>query len=123
MSSGGDWIPLYISLAILFISGGFIPAVISSFLSVGQYNQDSFAVPIIGFIENGFQLPILSWIPFLQNYATINPFSWFGSGFQAFLVSQFSAFTFIPNYISIPLLFIMAFGFLYTILKMIPIIG
>lgn len=113
MAEGGG---LVVSgLLILFIIGFIVPLVISDFADEGTYNQNSYAVPMINFVENGFQftLPVIGT-------KTINFFNWFGDSFKTFVISQVSAFTYIPNAVSIPLLILSFVMLIYGILKLLP---
>lgn len=111
----GEWTPLYISLIILFVIGLVIPALMSHFVTEGSYNYDSFVAPLIEVMEDGFDITLF-WI-----YDTnINPFLWFGVSFRDFLVDQMSAFSYIPSYFSLPLIFIVIAGIIYSIVKLLP---
>lgn len=111
----GEWTPLYISLFILLIIGGIIPGIASSFLEEGQYNHDSFVAPLIDKVNYGFDVELF-W--FYQT--NINPFALFGTGVQQFIVNQLSGFSYVPPYISFPLLLLVVVGIIYTIIKMLP---
>lgn len=117
----GEWTPLYITLAILFLIGGLVPAIISGFVVEGQYNQDSFIAPFIDMVENGFtiaQIEVWGWTIF--DGIDFNPFSWFGSSVQDFIITQLSAFSYIPTAISVPLIIFCLVGLFYSIIKLLP---
>lgn len=108
--SGGDWKPAMISLGIILILGGVLPIILQDFIDVGSYNYDDFLAPLINLVENGFSL-----FGF-----TIDVFGIFGSTIQNFLVNQLIVFALIPSVIAIPLIIIIIFGFIYTIIKLLP---
>lgn len=112
---GGDWLPLYISLGILFVLGGLIPILISGFVPDGEYNNEAFITPIRDFVENGIDIDL----PLVPDI-TFSPFGWFGDDIQEYIVDKYNAFTYVPDLIAIPLLIIMLIGFFYTIIKLLP---
>lgn len=117
----GDWFPLYLSLIILFLLGGLIPLIIQGFVSEGIYDESSFIAPLINVVDNGFtiaDITLFGWN--IWDGINFNPFDWFGADFNSFIINQISAFTFIPNYISIPLLIICILGLIYTLIKLLP---
>jgi hypothetical protein len=110
---GDDWVPLYISLLIIFIIGGIIPLCISGFVDTTQaYN--SFVDSITSFISDGFSFSVFGIFDL-----ELNPFLWFGEGFNSFMVSQLNAFSYIPPLISVPLLIIGTIGLVWGIINLV----
>lgn len=117
----GEWTPLYISLGIVFVVGFFIPMLVTGFVPEGQTNPNSFISGYVDFVENGFtagEVALFGWTVF--EGINFNPFSWLGDTFHNFYLSQLQAFSFIPNVIAVPLLFISFIGVVYTVIKMLP---
>lgn len=111
----GEWTPLYITLAIIFVVGGFVPAIIGGFVEEGQYNQQSYIVPFRNLVDNGITIDL----PFISAFK-LNPFAWLGTSIKDFLVGQLDAFSYIPNAISIPLIIFCVVGLFYSFIKLLP---
>lgn len=109
-----EYIPLYISLGLIFIIGGFIPLIISGFIDVSEPSSDSFIASISDFIDTGFTIPIFGFFNL-----SINPFGLFGEGFEDILISRLNAFSYLPNSISIPLLILILVGFVISLITII----
>lgn len=106
----GDYKPAMISLGIILILGGLLPLILQDFVDVGTYDYTGFMEPIINLVENGIELFGFE----------INVFGIFGEAIQTFLVNQLIVFALIPSIIAIPLIIIIIFGFIYTLIKLLP---
>lgn len=105
-----DYIPLYITLGLLFSVGVLMPLVIGDFVDVDNPPENSIMNPIVDLIENG-----ISFFTF-----ELNIFSILGDDLQESLVNYVKTFAFIPNLILIPLIIIMIIGVGYTVIKLLP---
>lgn len=114
----GEWQPLFIACVLLFTVGLIVPMLVSPFIPVGEFNQDSVVASVISTARYGYNLTWYGPFDIDIVYANVNPFSWFGDKAQEFMISQFSAFSYIPNYIAIPLIILIILGFTYTVFKL-----
>lgn len=105
-----DYVPLYITLGMLFIIGVFMPLVVSDFVDVESPPESSFLNPLITLFDEGVSI-------FTFN---LDIFGFLGETIQTALVNYVSIFAFIPNILLIPLMIIMIIGVVYTIIKMLP---
>lgn len=114
----GDYAPLYFSVMILLLVGVLLPLVIAPF-TAGKPSQDSLLTPMVELVDDGacIDVPLLF---FGNKEFCFSPFSWFGDEIKLGFVTYFSAFTYIPPVILIPLIIIMMLGFTYTIIKLLP---
>lgn len=110
--SGGDWKPIYVSFSILFVLGIILPFVINSVIDVNPDDISGFASYFYDMVENGVDLPVLP--------GSINIFSAFGETLQNALLSYIATLGYIPEVILIPMIILITFGFLYTIIKLLP---
>ena len=122
----GEWKPLYISLFMLLILGGLLPYIMASFIDINSYSSsyDGYLDPIITFVGTGTNLDFSIPIPFLPNVDfdfDFNPFGLLGGNIQNFLVNQLVGFSLIPSVLGIFLIVIMSVGFVYSIIKLLPL--
>lgn len=117
----GEWKPLFIVLFILVLIGVVIPLSLSGFQEVGDYNNASVVSPVIESFNSAWCIgeTIDRWIPGNQTMC-LSTASLVGNDVNSYLVSYLSAFTFIPNWIVIPIVIFLVLGSLYTIIKLLP---
>lgn len=106
MTDGGKL--LIIGLIMLFLVGGLVPYLLSSFTITGE-NYDGYLTPIINLINDGIDLPLLP---------NIDIFGFLGNG-KSFIISQLQGYQLIPALIGIPLLIINITLIAYSILRLI----
>lgn len=115
----GDYVPLYISLGLLVLIGLCMPLFVAPFVNAQTYDTDSFVAPLSGFLSEG-----VVWnvdLPLVPDFdLSFNPFGLLGHDIQTYIGETFNAFTYLPNFISLPVLLFIAFGFIYTIIKLLP---
>lgn len=116
MSEGN---PLIISLIFLFTIGLILPLSISPFIEPQSYNHESIISPIVTFITLGIPTPnsIESILGLGDGHTDV--LGWLPSIIKQFIISQFSAFTYIPDLLAVPLIILFTISFGYTILKLI----
>lgn len=102
----GDYKPLYLSLAILFIIGVLIPSIISPFADLEELKEDFEG----NIITNGISI-------FGFN---INPFNIIPRNLRDSLEEYSLYFGLIPNVIKIPALILFWLGIIYTFIKLLP---
>lgn len=107
--AGGNYGALVLALGLLFVVAFIVNVVIVPFVPVGEYNQDSIISPMIDFMNDGITV---------GGITILNPFNWLGADVKAFIIAQFSAFSYIPNIVSIPLLILIIVLFVYGIVKL-----
>lgn len=109
----GDYVPLYVSLGLLFLFGVLYPSIYGTFYDL-DLQHDNILAPLVDVIDNGFTVDL--W--FYE--VTLNPFDNLGQTFQDYLLNVVIALTYLPPYVIIPLMIVIIFGFLYTIIKLLP---
>jgi hypothetical protein len=112
-----DWKPLYISIILLVILGLVIPAVISPF-TPDTYNHDSLIAGEIDKIENGYTIPI-EFLGIDITEFNFNPWTYAPLTLRIAVVDYLTVFSYIPTYLTVPLLIIIVFGIVYTFITMI----
>ena len=105
-----DYVPLYITLGLIFIIGVGIPLMVSDFVDTSETVPDSAISPLVDLVENGISI-------FTFN---INIFGFLGDTLQNALVDYLTIFSYIPDLILIPLIIIMIVGIAYTFIKILP---
>lgn len=109
-----DWYPFFFSFTALVVLGLFVPAIISPFVDYNTYTNP-LAERFIYFINNGISFDVFYFIPL-----NFNPFSLFGNDFKIFVINYIKVFTYIPLYISFPIILLIFGGFVYTFIKLLP---
>lgn len=109
-----NYTPFYISLILLILIGGFVPFIASEFITPEDVPTRGISYRIIQAVDNGIG------IPFVFFELKVNPFSWFGNSFQESLKTYIVGFTIIPLYVRLPVLIIILFGFIWTLVKIFP---
>lgn len=113
----GDYYPIYISLALIFILGGIIPLIVNSFVDVDIPRNDSTIEPIVTFLTDGVNVTVE--IPFLPDFNfDFDPLFFFPDSIQDFIDQQLIAITYIPDYISIPIGIFIILGILWSIVAL-----
>lgn len=107
--AGGNYGALVIALGLLFGLAFIVNVTIAPYLIEGEYNQDSIIAPIIDFMNDGITV---------GGITILNPFNWLGDAIKEFVITQFSAFSYIPNIVSIPLLIFIIVLLIYGLVKM-----
>lgn len=105
-----DYIPLYITLGLLFVIGVLMPVVIGDFVDVEEPPESSLMNPIITIFGEG-----IGFYGF-----NLNIFGFLGDTLQTSLTNYVTMFAFIPNMLLIPLIIVMITGIVYTIIKLLP---
>jgi len=105
-----DYVPLYISLAIIFMIGVGVPLLVSDFIDTTTINQSSLMTPLVNFVQDGVSI-------FGFN---LDLFGFLGDTLQNALVGYLTIFTYINDIILIPLIIIMITGIVYTVIKVLP---
>jgi hypothetical protein len=108
--AGGNYGALLLAFGLLFAVGFIVNIVVVPFAPIGEYNPDCVLTPLLNFVDDGITA---------GGVTVVNPFNWLGDGVHDFIVSQFSAFTFIPNIVSIPLLIIIFILLVYGVIKIV----
>jgi hypothetical protein len=110
-----DYKPMMYFLIIAFIVGGFVPLTVSSFIDTQKSDNSSLISPLTNIITQGFSinLPVVTDIH-------IDFFFWLPNTFHDFLNKQINAFTYLPDWMSIPLLLFMITFLIYGIVSLIP---
>ncbi len=118
-----EWKPLYFSLAIIFIVGGLIPFIISGFVDLEDIEIEGVIGTLVDIVQNGLDLEIfdLSIMGFNVGTVSFDLFGFTGETIRAFVINQLVAFSVIPIYIKIPLLALVIVGFIYSIVKLLPL--
>lgn len=112
-----DWFPMYLSFGIIFSLGIVLPLVLFPFTS-NTINQNSILSPLIDFIDNGVDIEVPLIVT--TKHVKFNPYDIFGQTIKNSIVSYLSVFSFIPIIIVLPLVVIVFFGYIYTIVKLLP---
>lgn len=105
-----DYVPLYITLGMLFCIGVLMPLTISDFVDTETIETESILNPLIDVVEEGVGI-------FTFN---LDIFGFLGETLRGALVDYLTIFSFIPEIILIPLIIIMITGIVYTIIKLLP---
>ena len=113
----GRFDALWIFLMMLVIVGGVIPPLISSFVDISQPDKSSFIYGAVSFFTEGVNFPILLWTVHLDIL------SWFGESVKENIVLWLNAYTYLPNFLSVPLFIIMLFLAIYVLITLIPTVG
>jgi hypothetical protein len=96
---GFGWGALLTGLGIIFLVGFIVPLLVSPFVSVGEYNHDSFIAPIISFVGGS------------ENMSA--------STSQGFISTQLNAFSYIPDVVAIPLLILSLVLIIYSFIPLV----
>lgn len=107
---GSDYIPLYISLFLVILIGGFIPYLFSSFVSPEDVGENPFVAHVHDFVDDG--VGIFGF--------RLAPFDFLPTGVKNALLRYFQGFSYFPNYLLVPILVFIVVGILYTIIKLLP---
>jgi hypothetical protein len=95
---------LMLFIVSLIIIGGFIPSLIGSFVDTSQPNKDSIVMGVVGFFKDIGAL-----------FSIIPPFSLISHVVYDYYFSMWNSYTFLPDWLSLPLLLIQFFLLLYVI--------
>jgi hypothetical protein len=117
-----SYVPLILFLMTLFIVGGFVILCVSPFYDLTLTNQNS----SVAFLSNILNLRSLTFtgIPVIGTFSIPVPFiSFIPQSWTNFIVEKINAFTYLPDYIAIPLLLFMLGMFIYAVLGFIPTMG
>lgn len=106
----GEYTPLFWSLGIIFLLGGFVPMFMSGFVDVSSPSPSSIVAPLSDRIDDGVKFFGFSF----------NPFNLLGSTLKSFFVKQVNSLSYVPNFLLFPLLIICILGFAYTLIKLLP---
>lgn len=110
-----DYVPLYISLAIVFVFGITLPLVLVGFVPE-TYNPESVISPYINIVQYGingtaFTIPIINY---KYNYS-FDYFAFLGDTLRGAYINYLNVMSWIPNYILIPIFVFVIVGTIYTI--------
>jgi hypothetical protein len=100
---------LIIFILSLIIIGVFIPSLISSFIDVSQPNKESIVLPVASFFKG------LAWYSGGWVVALISPWFSFPQTLLNYYNSMWNSYTFLPDWLSLPLLLIQFILILYVI--------
>lgn len=106
----GRFTALVIFLLILLFVGGFLPAFLSPFMDISNPDKSSsvyIPISVIKFVGIDYN-PVFLLLP---------------SSFKTYMINALYSFTFLPDYISIPLLIIMFCCLMYVIITLVPTVG
>lgn len=106
-----DYVPLYITLALLLTIGVLMPLAISDFVDIEAPPESSILNPLITLFDEGVSL-------FGFN---INIFGFLGETLQTAIVNYLTIFAYIPNILLIPIIIFMITGIVYTFIKLLPL--
>jgi hypothetical protein len=106
----GDYVPLYYSLAIIFLIGILLPVVITSVVDINPDDIGGLVGFLVDIVEEG-----VSFFTF-----SFNPFDILGEDLKNQLVNYIASFGYIPEVILYPLLIFVIIGFIYTLVKLLP---
>lgn len=103
--------------------GALITPLISSFIDTSSPDESSAVYSIVSFFSDGFDITIP--LPILPDpHLDINILSiLLPEKLFDYVVTCLNAFTYMPDYISIPLFLIMVLSFAYFVITLIPTIG
>lgn len=118
--------PLMYSLILLFVLTFIVTATISAFSEVSTPNNtgNSFLIYLSDKISNGFNITIpfshiqLFFITGSDWTFSVNPFAWFGSTFQNYLLISVNSLTYIPSIIITPFILLFTFAFIWSIVAL-----
>jgi hypothetical protein len=109
-----------ISLGLVFFIGFFGNLLLIGSSYQGTYNHDSLLSPLLDFYQDGINFGSLEvfGFTFVPEF-NLSPFSWLPSSLNTFFYNYLSVFTFFPDFIALPLVFIISICFVLGLVTLV----
>lgn len=113
---------LYVVLGVGLVLGIFIPALVNAFIDTSIPDTNSAVYGISSFFAEGvnFTIPL----PLIADPTIdLDLFGFLPESLESYFDSTWYSFTFLPDYLSIPIMIFLAVSFLYVLITLIPTVG